>query len=665
MLRWVIPFLPLGWGLIRSFWVPAFYPTTDGLIWDKKNEVWITKNAFYNESIPLGETLKKINYLPLSHQTYKTYVSQAIPYEAVVYHLAGTEGEKPYLLSVVSRLSHLPPHEKYILQGVYGVISFFFFSGVVLLWPWREKKNSEYPSTLYRWVWVGILYLLGQVTFLASSFALEKILLITQVALAFLYMAFLPFPTSKKMPLIQAGGAILCCFLLLFPQPHWQMEIFSLAWGLGVLTYTSLPLWQKILGFLPLFITAKWPELYMISFLPLILQVESPIVFFAWRKGARNLWIRLILQLGVPIVLYGIFLSLPITEPLRSVTGIGTAFLGHLLMRQLLPSRKLFAFAYEKFGQVQNLQEIQKLLEEALQTLHPNTQVSLVPLPEKGSLESFYSRLLGAENVPPVVLSHLQNQAPDWSYWLGSYEEKEIWVLIFSPDAQVELREILETLISHARSALQRLHLIQREKHLLQATYEAQLQALRAQIHPHFLFNALNSLQNLIYESAQEAEAFLQRLALLLRQSFEHSQKPWVSLHDEIQLVEAYIALEKSRYEDRIEVTWYLPQTLPQVQVPAFFLQILVENVFRHAVSKVSYRIHLELRIEPLADELHIVVQDNGPGIEFDRISQRTGLRNLVKRISVAYGHAAKIDFQRLDPGTRVTLSLPYKVSSS
>ncbi|MGQ9864386.1 MAG: sensor histidine kinase [Bacteroidia bacterium] len=660
---WLIPFLPLGWGLLRSLETPAFYPTTDGLIWIKEKEIWITKNAFYLQHIPLNETLKKINYLPVTHQTYKSYVSRALPQEVVVYHMAGTEGEKPYLLSVVSRLSHLPVLSKYVLRGVYGVLSFLFLSGIVLLWPWREKNNSVYPATLRRWTLLSLFYLSGEGMLLQPPFSLEKILLMTQVVVAFLYVAFLS-STWERKHLIQLGGATLCCFLLLFPQPHWQMEVFGLAWGLGVLPYARA-LWQKIVGFTPLFMTVTLPELYMISFLPLILQVETPLIFFAWRRGARNLWIRLMIQLGVPMVLYGIFFSLPMTEPLRSAAGIGAAFLGHLVMRQLLPLRKPFAFPYEKFGQVQDLQGIQKLLEEALQILSPTSQVSLEALPDKGTPESSYSRLLGAENLPSTVLSHLRHQAPDWSYWLGSYQEKEIWVLIFCPDAPIEMREIIETLISHARSALQRLHLIQREKHLLQATYEAQLQALRAQIHPHFLFNALNSLQNLIYESAQEAESFLQRLAILLRQSFEHSQKTWVSLHDEVQLVEAYISLEKSRYEERIEVVWHLPDRLPELQVPPFFLQILVENVFRHVVSKVSYRIRLELHLQPQADQLYIVVQDNGPGIELERIKQRTGLRNLIQRLNIAYGSAARIDFYRLEPGTRVIVSLPYKVSSS
>src|SRR5207249_4814797 len=114
---------------------------------------------------------------------------------------------------------------------------------------------------------------------------------------------------------------------------------------------------------------------------------------------------------------------------------------------------------------------------------------------------------------------------------------------------------------------------------------QAQLDALRAQLHPHFLFNTLNGIATLIHTNPDAADSMISRLADLLRGSLQHASGHDCTLGDELVLARTYVEIMQRRFADRVAVDWRVPATLAAARVPAFLLQPLLENVFEHGTD--------------------------------------------------------------------------------
>src|ERR671936_14601 len=131
----------------------------------------------------------------------------------------------------------------------------------------------------------------------------------------------------------------------------------------------------------------------------------------------------------------------------------------------------------------------------------------------------------------------------------------------------------------------------EREKLALQLSTRltrAQLDALRAQLRPHFLFNTLNAIATLIHRDAKAADTMIGRLADLLRASLQHEATHVVPLDVELDLARDYVGIMQGRFGDRLNVAWNVPTELMDVEVPAFVLQPLIENAFEHGLSRVA-----------------------------------------------------------------------------
>lgn len=171
-----------------------------------------------------------------------------------------------------------------------------------------------------------------------------------------------------------------------------------------------------------------------------------------------------------------------------------------------------------------------------------------------------------------------------------------------------------------------------------QAALRAQLEALQARIHPHFLFNSLNLVATLISEDPELAERTLERLADLFRYALESSKVRLVPLQREVDIVRDYLAIQQVRYGRRLETSVELDSRAAHVQVPPLLLQPLVENAIIHGLaSRQQVRVHVRVRLEDERVLLDVRDDGPGPGASEHRGSQ-TSLSDLHARVRLLYG---------------------------
>ena len=199
----------------------------------------------------------------------------------------------------------------------------------------------------------------------------------------------------------------------------------------------------------------------------------------------------------------------------------------------------------------------------------------------------------------------------------------------------------------------------------------AQLRALTLQLQPHFLFNTLNAVGALILtERNQEAFEVVGRLGDLLRALLAVEHRDEVSLREELELVEAYVAIEQARLGERLRVDWDVDQTVRAAQVPPMLLQPIAENATRHGVSRLPSGGRLTISARRADERLVLEVRDNGPGPSLDARSGDTstggvGLENIRQRLAHLYGDAQRLELTRENGWTRVRIELPLHVAVS
>jgi signal transduction histidine kinase len=190
-----------------------------------------------------------------------------------------------------------------------------------------------------------------------------------------------------------------------------------------------------------------------------------------------------------------------------------------------------------------------------------------------------------------------------------------------------------------------------------QAT-EAQLSALQARMNPHFLFNALNTVAALVRESPEIAERTVERLSDVLRRTLDRSREPLSTVGDEVEYLEAYLAVEQERWGDRLEVDWRIDPRTRRQPLPTMTFQPLVENALRHGLGARLEGGRLTLGAEMSNGHLVLTVTDDGAGFPL-RAEEHTGLGNLRRRLATLYGQQASLEIERRHPGTRVVVEVP------
>lgn len=188
---------------------------------------------------------------------------------------------------------------------------------------------------------------------------------------------------------------------------------------------------------------------------------------------------------------------------------------------------------------------------------------------------------------------------------------------------------------------------------------EAQLSSLESRIHPHFLFNTLNSISSLIPSDPKRAEDTVGKLASLLRFSVSANQTSTVPLAQELKIVRDYLEIESTRFGPRLRYNISVPENLGDRKIPPLALQTLVENSVKHVVSQRTEPATIAIAGKLLDHRIELTVIDDGPGFSLASIEPDHGLGNLVARLDLLYGEAAQFNVSRSENKTVVTLAIP------
>jgi len=246
-----------------------------------------------------------------------------------------------------------------------------------------------------------------------------------------------------------------------------------------------------------------------------------------------------------------------------------------------------------------------------------------------------------------------------WTHFLGSLKLAAFLTLVagFTIGIYKTLRGRLEETTLQLRTKE-----LERERALKLAT-EAQLASLESRIHPHFLFNTLNSISSLIPEDPARAERLVGQMAALLRFSLDANQSSLVPLESELKIVADYLEIERARFGDRLRYQIDVPADLNESRIPPLSLQTLVENSVKHAIA--PDRAGGEIRITGAhADGLcRVEVSDSGPAFQLESAPSGHGLDNLKDRLSTLFGDRAALILQRAGGRNNLTLSVPQVVN--
>jgi two-component system LytT family sensor kinase len=221
----------------------------------------------------------------------------------------------------------------------------------------------------------------------------------------------------------------------------------------------------------------------------------------------------------------------------------------------------------------------------------------------------------------------------------------------------------------YARGVSRRYH----EQELRASRLEAQLSnarldALKAQLHPHFLFNTLNSISTLLYKDVELADTMIARLGDFLRMTLHNGNTPFVTLGEEFEFVRCYLEIETLRFQDRISAEFAIPPDLLDAAVPNMLLQPLVENAVQHGFSA-EYLGHGVITVRAWQDDRHsltIEVRDTGSGFDGVEFQEGIGLGNTRARIAQLYGAEGHFSVKSyssstLNSGTQIRITLPLQ----
>ncbi len=221
-----------------------------------------------------------------------------------------------------------------------------------------------------------------------------------------------------------------------------------------------------------------------------------------------------------------------------------------------------------------------------------------------------------------------------------------------------------ETMRSRLQSATLELRTRQLEQErAYKLLAEAQLSSLESRLHPHFLFNTLNSIAALIPRDPQLAEDTVDKLGSLLRFSLSANHSGLIPLSQEVKIVRDYLEIEKTRFGSRLRYEIVVPLNLNDVKVPPLALQSLVENVVKHVISQrpegATIQVSAFLSGSEDKTRIHLAVTDDGPGFSLDAITPEHGLGNLIARLELLFGSDGQLEVTREKQKTAVRLSFP------
>ena len=221
-------------------------------------------------------------------------------------------------------------------------------------------------------------------------------------------------------------------------------------------------------------------------------------------------------------------------------------------------------------------------------------------------------------------------------------------------------------LVSHMLDSRERLARQQAETaRLNEQLTKAQLNALRRQIEPHFLFNTLNAIAGLVREQRNDdAVSMIAGLSEFLRRVVEDSNRLEVPLEEEMEFLNRYLEIQKVRFADRLQLSVDVPRSLLVARVPSLILQPMVENAFKHGIAQRAQGGEIRIRACRCDDTLTLSVYNDGPTLPagWEATASGTGISNVRTRLQSLYGKTFDLTLRNQEPGgVEVAVSVPFR----
>lgn len=196
----------------------------------------------------------------------------------------------------------------------------------------------------------------------------------------------------------------------------------------------------------------------------------------------------------------------------------------------------------------------------------------------------------------------------------------------------------------------------------------AELRALRAQIHPHFLFNALNTISSFCRTNPNKARHLIINLSNYFRQTLK-KEEDFVPLEEELVFLRSYLAIEKARFGDRLTLNIDIPESLMSIKMPVFVLQPLIENSIKHGILPKTNGGNVLIIASPIKNKILFTVEDTGVGMSIEKYNEvinncpGIGLNNVNKRLELLYGEGYALNIKTsLGEGTKISFLIPKEV---
>ncbi|HEV8132022.1 MAG TPA: histidine kinase [Acidobacteriota bacterium] len=219
----------------------------------------------------------------------------------------------------------------------------------------------------------------------------------------------------------------------------------------------------------------------------------------------------------------------------------------------------------------------------------------------------------------------------------------------------MSLADVFSNMLENIRLQEKKQQQEKREQELMLHASRSELKALRAQINPHFLFNALNAIAGLIHQNPGRAEETVEQLAEVFRYTLTRSENEWVWLREEMEFVRSYLEVEQARFGERLQVKMQIEDGVKDIKIPAMIVQTLVENAIKHGIASVRGVGRVEVRAQKRGNSVQVDVLDNGPGLRRAEEADASpaeksggyGLKNVRDRLRGYFGDSAQLTLGR------------------
>ena len=187
---------------------------------------------------------------------------------------------------------------------------------------------------------------------------------------------------------------------------------------------------------------------------------------------------------------------------------------------------------------------------------------------------------------------------------------------------------------------------------------ESQLNTLKGQINPHFMFNSLNNIRGLILEDTKKSREMITRLSEMLRYSLTKNDVDAIALEDELEMVDNYVAISKIQMEDRLQFDKNIAVNPHDIKIPPMIIQMLVENAAKHGIAKLKDGGKITLNIKQESNKLIIEVLNPGH-LSINSDSTQLGLQNIKQRLALLYKGAANFNLEEKNNQVVATFKIP------